>query len=104
MQNRVVKRKGRKVALIRDSGALSERRSQIAEAALDLFLGNGYHNTNVREIALASKISVGSLFNYFTNKEEILFYVLDHGQNAIETGLTELTDKLTQSISEHRSA
>jgi len=104
MQNRVVKRKGRKVALIRDSGVLTERRSQIAEAALDLFLGSGYHNTNVREIALASKISVGSLFNYFTNKEEILFYVLDHGHKAIETGLTELTDKLNQWISESRSA
>ena len=48
-------------------------RDRISEAALTLFLRNGFARTGVREIAALSEVSVGSLFNYFESKEDILF-------------------------------
>jgi TetR/AcrR family transcriptional regulator, cholesterol catabolism regulator len=64
-----------------DEKRLSEGKERIAAAAADLFLSGGYHNTSVREIAQKAGVSVGSVFNYFTSKEEILFFLLSHVQS-----------------------
>ena len=60
-----------------DEKRLQEGQERIAAAALSLFLQDGYHNTSVREIAQKAGLSVGSVFNYYTSKEEILFYIKD---------------------------
>lgn len=70
-----------------DDERLTEGRARIAREALLLFLRHGYHGTPVRVIATACGISVGSIFNYFTGKEEILQYVLEENHNRIETAL-----------------
>jgi len=62
-------------------------RAKIAEAALGLFLRYGYHATPVRAIAQAAGISSGSVFNYFSGKEEILELVLDDSQRQAEASL-----------------
>lgn len=46
-------------------------RSAILEAALQLFSTKGFFNTSVHDIKDAAGISVGSVYNYFANKEEI---------------------------------
>ncbi len=79
---------------ILDESRRAEGRAGIAREALPLFLRYGYHGTPVRLIAKASGISVGSIFNYFSGKEEILLYILDEnqreGENAVELGQREL--------------
>lgn len=67
-----------------DEAKSAEGRAHIAHEALLLFLRYGYHGTPVRLIAKASGISVGSIFNYFSGKEEILRYVLNESQQQAE--------------------
>ena len=40
----------------------------------------------MREVAQKAGLSVGSVFNYFTSKEEILFFLLSSGQVRAEVG------------------
>jgi AcrR family transcriptional regulator len=64
-------------------------RARIAAAALPLFVRHGYHATPVRAIASAAGLSVGSIFNYFADKDELLQYILDDSQARFERSLTE---------------
>ncbi|MCB9760780.1 MAG: TetR family transcriptional regulator [Alphaproteobacteria bacterium] len=49
-----------------------QTRGAIRDAALKLFLEQGYTETTIQEIARAADVSVGTLFNYFPNKESLL--------------------------------
>ncbi len=49
------------------------RRTQICRAAEELFAEKGYHKTSIRDIARKSGISIGSLYDYLRNKEDILY-------------------------------
>lgn len=46
-------------------------RERILSAALELFVNQGYFNTNVPDISKHSRCSVGSIYHHFLNKEEI---------------------------------
>jgi AcrR family transcriptional regulator len=46
-------------------------RSEILEAALDLFTEHGYHGTSMRQIAQEAGIALGGIYNHFSGKEEI---------------------------------
>ena len=46
-------------------------RERVLEAALVLFVEQGYFNTNIPDISKHSRCSVGSIYHHFLNKEEI---------------------------------
>lgn len=71
-----------------------EGRAKIAAAALPLFVRHGYHATPVRAIAMAAGLSVGSIFNYFPDKDEILQYILDESQAQAEKAVAETQGRL----------
>jgi len=48
-----------------------QRRIQILEAALDLFIRKGYGETKIADIAEAADMSMGLLFHYFESKERL---------------------------------
>lgn len=48
-----------------------ERRTQIIESAMNLFVKNGYHATTTASIAEEAGISEVTLFRYFSSKEEL---------------------------------
>ncbi len=48
------------------------RREAILEAALRLFLAQGYDRTTMREIAAEAGVSTGAIYVYFQNKPEML--------------------------------
>ncbi|MGM3389577.1 TetR/AcrR family transcriptional regulator [Stutzerimonas stutzeri] len=54
-----------------------ETRQRIAEAALSLFLANGYHGTTLDDIAAAAGISRRTFFSYFKSKDDIILFGLD---------------------------
>lgn len=58
---------------IKDTELIKVKQNDICVAAERLFAKKGYHNTSIREIAEQSKISIGSLYDYIDNKEDILF-------------------------------
>jgi len=75
----------------RDDMVLMRRnkaRKQLCRGAIKLFSKKGYNNTTMREIAKASGITLGNLYNYIEKKEDILFFV----QEEILKQLYELVD------------
>lgn len=49
----------------------------ILEAAARVFAARGYHGTNTNRIAERAGVSVGSLYEYFPNKDAILVALVD---------------------------
>jgi AcrR family transcriptional regulator len=73
---------------IKDPDLVDRRRRQIADAAVQLFIKKGFHKTTTRQIAQASGFSIGSLYEYFTSKEDILYMVCDSIHAEVERGVT----------------
>jgi len=46
-------------------------RTAVEDAALELFLEQGYHATSMRQIADHAKLALGGIYNHFSSKEEI---------------------------------
>jgi len=51
--------------------AKQENRARILEKAAEIFTGKGFETTTTRDIALASGLATGTLFNYFPSKETL---------------------------------
>ena len=46
-------------------------RLAIEDAAIELFMEQGYHATSMRQIAQRSKLALGGIYNHFKSKDEI---------------------------------
>jgi TetR/AcrR family transcriptional regulator, fatty acid metabolism regulator protein len=55
----------------------SDKRKLILDAALKTFVKRGYPDTRVSEIAAEATVAEGTLYNYFSSKEEILLALFD---------------------------
>jgi AcrR family transcriptional regulator len=62
---------------VKDPELVSRRRRQIVDAAVSLFIRKGFHKTTTREIAKAAGLSIGSLYEYVSSKEDILYLVCE---------------------------
>jgi len=71
----------------------SKRRKELVAIAARMFCDQGYESTTVRMLADAMGIKSGSLFHHFSDKQEILFSV-------IESGMQHAMQIATQSIVE----
>ena len=79
---------------LKDAALAEARQREIAGTALRLFRARGYHATSVRQIAEAAGLSVGSLFNYFRSKEQVLQLIYEHAQVRIEEALDQVMREL----------
>ena len=61
----------------------SRTRARIVDAALELFLTNGYERTTMRAIAESAGVSLGNAYYYFRSKEELIqaFYRRTHEEH-----------------------
>lgn len=59
-------------------------RTQILEAALDLFSRQGYRATSVRDIASEAGLSTGNVYHHFADKESIFRELLGQYWEAID--------------------
>ena len=73
---------------IKNPTLVEERRRQIVDASVPLFIKQGFHKTTTRQIARASGFSIGSLYEYVASKEDVLYLVCDAIHTEIEKGLT----------------
>lgn len=48
-----------------------ETRQRISDVAMGLFMARGFDNVTVAEVARAADVSVNTVFNYFTTKEDL---------------------------------
>ena len=69
-----------------------ESRELILEAAKDEFMENGFKESSMRKIALKSKMTVGNLYRYFKNKEDILEVIVAPAYRAVNKMVRDLTD------------
>lgn len=53
-----------------------QRRTEILQAALELFSQKGYHNVSMQEIAARAEFALGTIYKFFKNKEELYREVL----------------------------
>lgn len=67
-------------------------RERILQASLELFVEQGYFNTNVPDISRRSRCSVGSIYHHFLNKEEIAAQIFDAGMKDFRFALAQSID------------
>ncbi len=60
-----------KTKLSRKEREYLRHRQEILQVALKLFSGKGFHNVSMHEIAEKSEFAVGTLYKFFSNKEEL---------------------------------
>ena len=60
---------------IKNPDLVRERRRQIVDSTVHLFVEHGYHKTTTRMIAKEAGFSIGSLYEYVGSKEDVLFLV-----------------------------
>jgi AcrR family transcriptional regulator len=53
------------------------RRDHILDAALRVFAARGFNRATIRDIAHAAGVADGTIYNYFDNKDALLFAILD---------------------------
>ncbi|RLE29108.1 MAG: TetR/AcrR family transcriptional regulator [Acidobacteria bacterium] len=54
-----------------------KHRQEILDAALHLFSEYGFHNVSMQQVADRSEFSIGTLYNFFDNKEHLYSTLLD---------------------------
>ncbi len=72
---------------VKNPELVQKRRRQIVDAAVKLFIENGFHKTTTRQIASAVGFSIGSLYEYVASKEDVLYLVCDAIHEEVEKGL-----------------
>lgn len=71
---------------------MSSRKEEIIEKSIELFNKKGCVNTSTRHIADALDISVGNLYYYFKNKEEIIISIYQVFMKELTSHVTSLKD------------
>jgi len=93
---------------IKNPDLVRERRRHIIDSTVKLFIQHGYHKTTTRMIAKASSFSIGSLYEYISSKEDLLYLVCktihEEVQEAVENALSKTDmgkEQLAQVISQY---
>jgi AcrR family transcriptional regulator len=80
-----------------------ESRKRIIDAAMDVFSTKGYAAANIREIAKDAGISVGGVYLYFKNKEELYKSLISENRSSLRS-MIEMTSGQARTASEALSA
>jgi AcrR family transcriptional regulator len=70
---------------------------KIEAAALQVFVKQGFHGTSIRDIANASGVSIGNIYNYYKTKEDLYKAIAEHYETrmqALRASAIEGTDDL----------
>jgi len=54
-----------------------ERRESLINAAIAVFIEKGFHSATVRDIGRAANMTQGTIYNYVSSKDDILYMVCD---------------------------
>ena len=55
----------------------SDKAGRILASALNVFAAKGYQNATIQEISKSAEVSEGTIYEYFKNKEDLLFSTLE---------------------------
>ncbi|MFZ5569519.1 MAG: TetR/AcrR family transcriptional regulator [Thermodesulfobacteriota bacterium] len=67
-----------------------DKRATILRVAAAEFAANGFRTANINVIARKAGISIGSMYKYFTSKENLFLTIIDHGYQVLADVLAEV--------------
>ncbi|MFW6288988.1 MAG: TetR/AcrR family transcriptional regulator [Spirochaetota bacterium] len=70
-----------------------EKRQLIMQQSKELFARKGFAATSVADVAKSCRLPVGSIYTYFTNKDELVRAIVEEGWEDLDTRLTEELEK-----------
>src|ERR1035437_9816583 len=76
MNQEVTSSPGYVESMVTDTKLVGERRAQILRAAIKLFSDTGFEPTTIQKIAKEAGVSIGLIYQYFGDKDDILFLSL----------------------------
>ena len=83
---------------VEDVALVERRRAELTRVAIACFSERGYHATTIRNVAERAHVSIGLIYQYVEDKEDLLFLalaeVLASYRRQIPTALENLTDPL----------
>jgi len=83
----------------RERQKMAQRREMLA-AALELFSEKGYHNVSMHEIAAKSEFAIGTLYKFFSNKEDLYRALIleqsDRFQSALSNAIESPGDEIAR--------
>lgn len=82
----------------RDVELPERRRREIIEAATRHFAQTGFHETDLQILADELGIGKGTIYRYFTSKEELFLATVDHGMQQLKSAVDEEAMKANSSI------
>ena len=94
-----------------------DTRSRIRQAALDLFLDQGFHGTSMRQIAGRAGVALAAIYNHTPSKEalfvELLSDLIPHRRlvaamsrasgNSIEALITDATRRMAEALTDQQA-
>ncbi len=66
------------------------KQERILEAAISEFAKNGFNAANINTIAKRADISIGSLYNYFSSKEDLFLTIINYGYKVLENAISSI--------------
>lgn len=68
---------------------VASTKGRILDAALDIFSNKGYHDSRMDDIVDEAKVSKGSIYFHFPNKERLFLALVDQFSDLIERNVNE---------------
>jgi AcrR family transcriptional regulator len=65
---------------------VAARKTQILDAAAEVFAQKGFHQTTTKDIARQAGIAEGTIYNYFENKPALLIGIFERMRTAVVQG------------------
>ena len=59
-----------------DANQQNQKKQRILDAAISVFIENGFEETSLREIASAAGLTTGAIYHHFRNKDELFYHAV----------------------------
>ena len=79
-------------------------KGRILDAALDIFSNKGYHDSRMDDIVDEAKVSKGSIYFHFPNKERLFLALVDQFSDLIERNVNEAIEQEEEGLARVRVA
>ena len=81
-----------------DSALVERRRAQLTQAAIACFSENGYHSTTIRDVAERAEVSIGLIYQYVADKEDLLFLALQEVLEAYQRQIPQALEGISEPL------
>lgn len=88
----------------RDESLPQRRREEILVAATRLWADKGYPNTDLESVAAELKIAKGTLYRYFSSKEEMFHAAVDRAMQLLQQWIAEAATPVEEPLLRIRTA